>query len=167
MTPKAGIEQLLDEYRTEFEQGDYQAFFEALLFCRWNSIPLPEWVFTLVIQQAEVAFNKHSTGPGRAGNWRSQLNRLQIDRYRANTVEMHLRCRRRVGRHYVSWMAAMDGYGTPSDNPSENVVSLQDILEFLSRTFRGTPYQGGERAMEKSYKKIKGSRRRKSKMGTK
>jgi hypothetical protein len=115
MTPKEGIEQQLDDYRTEFEKGDYQAFFEALLLCCWSSVPLPEWVYTLVIQQAEDAFNKHAIGPGRTGNWRSQLNRLQIDRHRANIVEMHLRCRRRFGRHYVSWMAALDGYGTPSD----------------------------------------------------
>ena len=148
MTPKEGIEQQLDNYRTEFEKGDYRAFFEALLFCCWNSIPLPEWVYTLVIQQAEDAFNKHSTGPGRAGNWRSRLNRFQIDRYRANAVEMHLRCRRRFGRRYVSWMAALDGYGTPSDkHPRENIVTLQDIVEFLTKKFRGTPYQGGEGAI--------------------
>jgi hypothetical protein len=166
MTPKEGIEQQLDDYRTEFEKGDYQAFFEALLLCCWSSVPLPEWVYTLVIQQAEDTFNKRATGPGRTGNWRSQLNRLQIDRHRANIIEMHLRCRRRFGRHYVSWMAALDGYGTPSDkHPSENVVTLQDILEFLPKKFHGTLYQGGWRAIEKSYKKMKGLRRRKSKGG--
>jgi len=166
MTPKEGIEQQLDDYRTEFEKGDYQAFFEALLLCCWSSLPLPEWVYTLVIQQAEDAFNKRATGPGRTGNWRSQLNRLQIDRYRANLVEMHLRCRRRFGRHYVSWMAALDGYGTPStEHPNENVVTLQDILEFLSKKFQGTPYQGGWQTIEKSYKKMKGLHRRKSKGG--
>jgi hypothetical protein len=166
MTPKEGIEQQLDDYRTEFEKGDYQAFFEALLLCCWSSVPLPEWVYTLVIQQAEDTFNKRAIGPGRTGNWRSQLNRLQIDRHRANFVEMHLRCRRRFGRHYVSWMAALDGYGTPSDkHPSENVVTLQDILEFISKKFHGTPYQGGWGAIEKSYKKMKGLRRRKSKGG--
>ena len=41
----------------------------------------------------------------------------------------------------------MDGYGTPSDkHPSENAVTLQDILEFLSKKFRGTPFQGGSGA---------------------
>jgi hypothetical protein len=100
MTQQEGVERILDEYRAEFEQGDYQGFFEALLLCCWNSIPLQ--VCTLVIQQAEDAFNKRATGRGRTGNWRSQLNRLQIDRYRANVVEMHLRCRRRFGRQYVS-----------------------------------------------------------------
>ena len=49
----------------------------------------------------------------------------------------------------------MDGYGTPSDkHPSENAVTLQDILEFLSKKFRGTPFQGGAGAIAKSYKKI-------------
>ena len=154
MNQKEGIEQILDGYRAEFEEGDYQGFFEALLLCCWNSFPLPEWVSTLVIQQAEDAFNKRATGRGRTGNWRSQLNRLQIDRYRANHVDIHLRCRRQFGRHHVSWMAAMDGYGTPSDkHPSENAVTLQDILEFLSKKFRGTPFQGGAGAIAKSYKK--------------
>ena len=91
MTQKEGVEPILDDYRAEFEQGDYHGFFEALLLCCWNSIPLPGWVCTLVIQQAEDAFNKRATGRGRTGNWRSQLNRLQIDRYRANHVDMHLR----------------------------------------------------------------------------
>ena len=166
MTPEEGIERQLDDYRTEFEKGDYQAFFEALLLCCWSSVPLPEWVYALVIQQAEDAFNKRATGRGRTGNWRSQLNRLQIDQHRANTVEMHLRCRRRFGRHYVSWMATLDDYGTPSDkHPGENVVTLQDILEFLPKKFHGTPFQGGWRTIEKSYKKMKGLRRRKSKGG--
>jgi hypothetical protein len=168
MNQKEGIEQILDGYRAEFEQGDYQGFFEALLWCCWNSFPLPEWVSTLVIQQAEDAFNKRATGRGRTGNWRSQLNRLQIDRYRANHVDMHLRVRRRFGRQYVSWMAAVDGYGTPSDkHPSENAVTLQDILEFLSKKFRGTPFQGGAGAIAKSYKKMRNLRRRKNNPGRK
>lgn len=109
MTQKEGVEQILDGYRAEFEQGDYQGFFEAVLLCCWNSIPLPEWVCTLVIQQAEDAFNKRATGRGRTGNWRSQLNRLQIDRYRANHVDMHLRARRRLAAStspaWPQWMA--------------------------------------------------------------
>ena len=166
MTQKEGVEPILDDYRAEFEQGDYQGFFEALLLCCWSSVPLPEWVYALVIQQAEDAFNKRATGRGRTGNWRSQLNRLQIDRYRANVVEMHLRCRRRFGRHYLSGMAALDGYGTPSDkHPSENVVTLQDILEFLAKKFQGTPYQGGSGAIAKSYKKMRNLRRRKRWVG--
>ena len=120
--------------------------------CRSGSTPWSS-------QQAEDAFNKRATGRGRTGNWRSQLNRLQIDRYRANVVEWHLRCRRRFGRHHVSGMAALDGHGTPSDkHPSENIVTLQDILEFLAQKFQGTPYQGGAGAIAKSYKKMKGLR---------
>ena len=125
---------------------------------------MPEWVYTLVIRQAEDAFNKHSTGPGRTGNWRSQLTRLQIDRHRANTIEMHLRCRRRFGRHYVSWMAAMDGYGTPSDkHPNENAVTLDDILEAVSKELQGTRYQGTAGEMRASFKAAKGHGRRKRK----
>jgi hypothetical protein len=168
MTQKGDVGRILDDYRAEFEQGDYQGFFEALLLCCWSSIPLPEWVYKLVIQHAEDAFNKRATSRGRTGNWRSRLNRLHIDRYRANMVEMHLRFRRRFGRHHVSCMAALDGYGTPSDNhPGENVVTLQDILGFLAKEFQGTPYQGGSGAIAKSYKKMKGLHRRKAKVGRK
>ena len=65
-------------------------------------------------------------------------------------------------------MAAMDGYGTPSDkHPSENAVTLQDILEFLAKEFQGTLYQGGSGAIAKSYKKMRNLRRRKNNPGRK
>jgi hypothetical protein len=162
MSAEIGFEQYLDDRLAEFEQGDYEAFIEALLFCCGNSVPLPEWICAVVIEQANKAFDKQSTGRGRIGNWRNQLKRLQIDRTRANTIKMHLSARRRHGHGYISAMAALDGYGTPSNkHPNENAVTLEDILKAVSKQFKGTPFRGTAGEMRASYKAVFGRGRRK------
>jgi hypothetical protein len=161
MSAESGIEKHLAGCRTEFERGDYEAFLDALRLCCLNSVPLPEWVYTLVIQQADDAFN-HSTGRGRIGNWRNRLKQFQIDRYRANTIKTHLMFRHRFGRGYVSVLAKLEGYGKPSDkHPNENAVTLDDILKHLSKQSQGTPFRGSVGEWRASYKAETGRGRRK------
>ena len=154
---------MLDGYRAEFEKGEYQSFLAALLLCCENAVPLPEWVYTLVIRQAEEAFDKHATGPGRTGNWRSQLNRMQIDRHRAAMVQMHLNFRERFGRHYISPMAAIEATASRRTSirakmPSRSKTSLRPCRRSYGYGFQGEP---GE--MRASYKAVKGHGRRKRK----
>lgn len=142
--------------KAEFNRADYSAFLEVLHLCRWNHWTLPDWAAAIVIQQAEDVFMKSSTGPGKHGNWRASFTAKQVDDHRADLAEFHLTARRRQGRVYVSDLGHLYGYGVNEPvGCSVNIVTRQDIFEFVSRELRGTPAQGSARSVEDSYKRVR------------
>jgi hypothetical protein len=146
---------LLARYRKTFEKGDYTGFLEALLFCCWNSVALPDWVATIAIRQAHDAFDRESTGAGKHGNWRAKAGALNVDQIRAQMAHWHLRARHRHGKSYVSDLAALQGYGTPVAEGGPNVVTRDEIFAFISGQLAGTPFRGSKEAIEESYSRVK------------
>jgi hypothetical protein len=143
----------LPRLHRQFERADYFAFMEGLLWCCRNAHPLPDWIATIVIGQAEDVFAKGSRDRGKHGNWRATYNALQIDSTRAGMANLHLRARQRRGRLYVSALAKMYGYGReiPGD-PVYNIVTRDDVFGFVSRELKGKPARGTPDAVKASYK---------------
>jgi hypothetical protein len=144
----------------EFSRADYSAFLQVLHLCFENKVPLPEWAAAVVIQQAEDVFRQSSRGRGKHGNWRASYNAKQINNRRAELAAFHLQARRRQGRVYVSDLGRLYGYGVNKPAGSSfNIVSREDVFEFISKELRGTPAQGTARAIKDSYERVKRAKR--------
>jgi hypothetical protein len=129
-----------------------------VLCCR-NDRPLPDWLADVAIEQACYVFNHGKRGRGKHGGWAKSFEAIEIHRWRFTLVASHLAARRRQGRYYVSELAYLFNYGTPTGR-GENIVTRQDIFEFASSWFQGKPAQGSAAQMEESYKAVKRGRLR-------
>ncbi len=152
MTPDEWLKNEFTGFRRRFEQGDYSAFMQGLLVCCRNDYPLPDWIASVVISQAETVFADGSTGPGKHGNWRAMDAAIQIEKIRADMVAFHLGARQKRGRAFVSAIAKVFEYGREISAISVNIVTRNDVFEYVSRKLRGTPARGSAAAIEASYK---------------
>jgi hypothetical protein len=150
----------LERHQQTFEKGDYFGLLEALKLCCWNKWPLPDWVSKVVIRQAEDVFLQGSSGPGKHGNWRARREAIEINRRRPGLVAIHRQALRKKGRHYVSGLAFHCGYGKPT-GAEENIATLDDIFEYVSKQVRGTPARGSADAVRNSYFAVKRDWKRK------
>ena len=158
MNPEEFHRDEMRRLRLRFEQGDYAAFMEALRLCIWRGRPLPDWVATQAISNAEAVWEM-STGPGTQGNWRAVRASLQRDERRFDLVNDHLRACRPEGRRHASELALACGYGKPDPKrPSIRIVTKADIYAFVSEELKGTPAQGSPRAVQDSYNKVRKAR---------
>jgi hypothetical protein len=138
----------LARYRRTFDQGDYTGVTKALVLCLRNHRPLPDWLADVVIQQACYFFNHGNRGRGKHGGWVKSRAAIEIHRWRFHLADWHLKARRKKGKDYVSELACLYEYGTPTQG-GENIVTRKDIFEFVSLQLKGDPAQGSRRRRPK------------------
>lgn len=122
----------LDEYRVQFERGDYTGAVQAVRLCAFNELPLPEWAATEADAAIQFYFRKGGAdGRGKKGGFVAQYRRDKMHR-RRHQVALHELARRDHGLG-----------GTRAD-----------AFERASARLAGTTAQGSADAIEESFNAI-------------